>query len=320
MQTIVELRAGAHLYGTATPASDTDLKAVHIPPAADILLQRVRPTLTTARPARNQPTDTDRESHSLHRFLHLVGEGQPAALEMLFAPDDAMTAPPDPLWREVQALAPRLVSRRATVFLSYARQQAERYGAKGARAQTVRGALSLLMAAEARHGASAPLSLIEPDLAAFAAAHPHAALVDLPIGGDRVGRHLDLCGRRAPLHASLKWAREMAARLAAEYGARANAAGEGVDWKAMSHAVRVGVEALELLDTGRLRFPLASAPHLLAIKLGRVPYDSVAAEVERLLSAVSDAAARSTLPDEPDMAAAEALVLRAYRAEVLRLA
>lgn len=323
MRRIVELRAGSHLYGTATAASDMDLKAVYLPAARDILLQRARPTVTDERDRdqgeRNRPGDVDRESHSLQRFLDLVLAGQPIALEMLFAPDSAMTVPPAPLWREVQALAPRLVSRRATVFLRYGRVQAERYGAKGARAAAARQALSVLEAAEAAHGTTARLDLIEPELTALAADTPHAALVDVDVGGGRIVRHLDLCGRKAPLHASIKWAREMAARLLAEYGDRTRFAEHagGVDWKALSHAVRVGQEAVELLRTGRLRFPLAGAGHLLDIKLGHLPYEAVAAEVEQLLGAVEAAAATSTLPDEPDTAIVEALVLRAYRQQVL---
>ncbi len=323
MRRIVEIRVGSHLYGTATAMSDTNLRSVHVPAARDILLQRARPTVTgtRARPRgeRNQPGDTDHESYSLQRFLDLVLEGQPLALEMLFAPDAALTAPPDPLWREVQALAPRLVSRRATVFLRYCRQQAERYGAKGARAAAARQALSLLEAAEAVHGSAARLGQIEPELAGFVAGTPHAGLVDIEIGYGRHGRHLDLCGRRAPLHASLKAAREMAARLLAEYGARTLTAecDGGVDWKSLSHAVRVGQEAVELLATGRLGFPLAGAGHLLDIKLGRLPAGAVAAEIERLLAVVQDAAAASSLPEEPDAEAAEALVLRAYRRQVL---
>ena len=112
MRTIVELQAGSHLYGTATPDSGTDLKAVHLPAAADLLLQRALPVVTPRRERppgeRNGPDDIDRESHSLQHFLDLLLSGQPMALEMLFAPNGAMTAAPDPLWREVQALAPRL--------------------------------------------------------------------------------------------------------------------------------------------------------------------------------------------------------------------
>jgi hypothetical protein len=317
---VVELRAGSHLYGTATPASDTDLKAVYLPAARDILLQRARPTVTEERAKqrgeRNLPGDVDRESYSLQRFLDFVLAGQPLALEMLFAPDAVMTMPPDPLWRAVQALAPHLVSRQATPFMRYCRLQAERYGSKGARAAAARHALALL---EAAHGTTARLAVVEPTLAAFASGTPHAALIDLPVGGGRDMRHLELCCRKVPLHASIKAAREMAARLLAEYGARTLLAeqGGGVDWKALSHAVRVGQEAIELLTTGRLVFPLAGAGHLLEIKLGQVSYEAVADEIVHLLRAVESAAATSTLPDEPDREAAEDLVLQAYRQHVL---
>ena len=320
---LVEIRAGSHLYGTATPASDTDLKAGHLPAAHDILLQRARPTVTEERAKqrgeRNLPGDVDRESYSLQRFLEFVLAGQPLALEMLFAPNSVTTAPPDPLWRTVQALAPRLVSRQATPFLRYCRLQAERYGSKGARAAAARQALALLQDAEAAHGTTARLAAIEPALAAFVASTPGAALIDLPVGGGRDMRHLELCGRKVPLHASIKAAREMAARLLAEYGARTLLAEQegGVDWKALSHAVRVGQEAVELLTTGRLAFPLAGAGHLLGIKLGRVPYDAVADEITHLLGTVEAAAATSSLPDQPDRAAAEDLVLEAYRQQVL---
>ncbi len=322
-KTLMELRAGSHLYGTATPASDIDLKAVYLPTARDILLQRARPTMTdgpSKQPGeRNAPGDTDRETHSLQRFLDLVLAGQPLALEMLFAPDAALTGTPDPLWREVQALAPRLVSRQATTFLRYCRKQAELYGSKGARAAAARQVLAALQQAEAARGSATKLSHVEVELAALAVAAPHTALVDLDVGGGRIVRHLDVCGRRVPIHATIKAAREMAGRLFTEYGARSLQAEHdgGVDWKALSHAVRVGQEALELLSTGRLRFPLAGAQHLLAIKSGHVPYDAVAAEIEDLLRTVEAAAVTSTLPEQPDRDAAEALVLRAHRERVM---
>lgn len=46
MDPIVEMRFISHLYGTATPRSDFDLKAVYLPEARDILLQRMRPTVS----------------------------------------------------------------------------------------------------------------------------------------------------------------------------------------------------------------------------------------------------------------------------------
>jgi hypothetical protein len=93
-------------------------------------------------------------------------------------------------------------------------------------------------------------------------------------------------------------------RLVGDYGHRALQAErqEGVDWKALSHAVRVATEAIELLNTGSVIFPRPDAAHLLAIKTGRLSYQAVAAEIDELLPAVEDAATRSALPEQPDTA------------------
>lgn len=315
--------AGSHLYGTATPSSDLDLKAVVLPGACDILLQRVKPTATEGRSRapgeRNTPDDVDVEMHSLQRYLALLAAGQPIAVEMLFAPDAAFTVPPDPLWREVQSLGPRLLTRRIGVFLRYCRKQADLYGAKGARAATARRAVGVLTAAEAAHGAQARLERATAELEALAAEVPHVVVSDVEVQPGRLVRHLELRGRKTPYTATIRTAREAAERALAGYGRRAEEAErhDGVDWKALSHAVRVGREAVELLSTGRLRLPLIAAPHLLAIKLGRVSYGAVEAEIEALRDEVERAAERSALPDEPDHEAAEALVLRAHRRQVL---
>jgi hypothetical protein len=320
---IVEMRFGSHLYGTATPLSDRDDKGVYIPDAGDILLQRVRASLgespQKAPGEKNKAGDVDREIYSLQRYLELLAEGQTVALDMLFAPEDAMLREPAPEWREIVANAGRLVTRRAASFLRYCRQQANKYGIKGSRVAAARGALAMLSAAEAARGTAAKLGAAAAEVTAFAANREHVSLPDLPIPGGRLLRHLEICGRKMPFTSSIKSAREVAQRLVDEYGARALQAerNEGVDWKALSHAVRVGREALELLETGRITFPLPFAAEILAIKQGRRPYEAVAEEIEGLLEAVEGAALRSTLREEPDRDFIDGLVARAYRAAVL---
>lgn len=323
MDLVVEMRFGSHLYGTETPASDVDLKGVYVPAARDILLQRIAPSITES-PAkdageRNRPGDVDREYYSLHRYLSLLAAGQTVAIDMLFAPDTVMTAPPASVWRDIQASAGWFVSRRASAFVRYCRQQANKYGIKGSRVAAARGALALLGNGEARHGAAAKLAVLGAELESFVVATEHVALVDAVMPGDRVVRQLEVCGRKVPFTASIKTARDMVQRLVAEYGERAMQAEqhEGVDWKALSHAVRVGREAVELFTSGRIVFPLPYAEHLVSIKRGAVPYAAVADEIERLLDAVESAAATSQLPEVPDEAAMEELVVRVYRAKVL---
>lgn len=319
---VVEMRFGSHLYGTDTPHSDLDLKGVYLPEARDILLQRVQPTLVAprTRPAgeKNAAGDIDRETYSLDRYFALLAEAQTVALEMLFAPDAVMTRPPAPLWREIQANAPRLVSRRAAIFVRYCRQQANKYGLKGARVAAARTVLELLRESEGRLGTTARLSRIGPALQALAADTEHVTLTDMPLPGGRMVMHLDVCGRRAPFTASIKTARETVQRLVEEYGARALQAetNAGTDWKALAHAVRVGREAIELFETGRLRFPLSCAPHLRRIRAGAIAYATVAAEIEALVTAVEAAEAASRLPPEPDRGFIDAFVEAAYRRKI----
>jgi hypothetical protein len=108
--------------------------------------------------------------------------------------------------------------------------------------------------------------------------------------------------------------------LVEQYGKRALEAerNEGIDWKALSHAVRVGREALELFETGQIVFPLVCAPRLRQIKCGEISYREVATEIEALLEEIELVAGRSTLPAEPDVVAMEELVARAYRRQVDR--
>jgi hypothetical protein len=216
MDLIVEMQFGSHLYGTATPQSDLDFKAVYLPDARDILLQRVQNTITHApdKPdgEKNAPGDVDREIHSLQRYLELLAEGQTMALDMLFAPESAMTRPPSALWLEIQANAPRLVTRRASAFLRYCRQQANKYGIKGSRVSAARQALAVLVDAEAKYGTAAKLAVAESELEASIGTSEHEMLIDLPTPADTLVRHFEVCGKKMPFTSLIKSAREIAQR------------------------------------------------------------------------------------------------------------
>jgi predicted nucleotidyltransferase len=326
MELIVNMRFGSHLYGTDTPDSDLDLKGVYLPEAHDILLQRVKATVTSNRVKaaghKNQAGDVDSEIYSLQRYLHLLAEGQTVALDMLFAPDSVMTISPSPWWRQIQANGHRLISRRATSFVQYCRQQANKYGIKGSRVAAARKVLAFLTTAQERLGNTAKLELIATQLTELVAVTAHVKLMDLPSSGDRSVQHLEVCDRKISFSASLKTAREIAQRLVNEYGQRALQAerNEGVDWKALSHAVRIGREALELFQSGNITFPLPYADHILSIKRGKVPYETVATEIEQLVEEVEAAASASSLPEEPDQALIEDLVTRAYMHKINRSA
>lgn len=329
---IVEMKFGSHLFGTATPQSDLDYKAVHIPPAQDILLGRVKAVLTDNTKAnttvRNSAGDVDRESYTLQKFLNLAAEGQTVAMDMLFCTDELMVREPSPIWREIQRERGRLVTSRAASFVGYCRTQANKYGIKGSRMAAARATVELLSAALAKRGTVAPLTVIADELSAFVSGREHCSLVEIEqhinVASGNAARerrliwHLEVCNRKCPLTFSIKKAHEIYKGLFDEYGKRALAAelNSGVDWKALSHAVRVARECVELLTTGNITFPRPEREHLIAIKTGRLPYKEVAEEIEMLLPAAEEASANSCLRAEPDRAWIDAFVLRVYGDEV----
>jgi hypothetical protein len=308
MQTIVRIKFGSHLYGTSTPESDTDYMSVHLPSAREILLQQVADSLgndrKNARGQKNAPTDTDDESYSLQRYLQLLAEGQTVALDMLFAPSLELASP---LWHTIQANKDKLITKKSAAFVGYCRTQANKYGVKGSRVAAARAAMEFFeRLVRAGHNMQ-KVDDYRHELCELTG-DEHTKIVQGPAlpmdaaGVIRCETFFECCNRKVPFKASITTAYEMYKRVFDEYGARALAAekGEGVDWKALSHAVRVGWEAKELLLTGCITFPIPNAEYLVQIKQGKLPYKEVAELIEYLLEDVERCTEVSKLRDEPD--------------------
>jgi hypothetical protein len=83
------------------------------------------------------------------------------------------------------------------------------------------------------------------------------------------------------------------------YGHRAikAARNEGIDWKAISHAVRAALQVKEVLTAGTITFPLKEAEIVRSIKTGNMDYMTEAAPLlESLMDEVEILSAKSTLP------------------------
>ncbi|MCE9564638.1 MAG: nucleotidyltransferase domain-containing protein [Planctomycetes bacterium] len=141
--TIVRMQFGSHVYGTNVPTSDLDFKAVHLPPARDILLQRVKNAVHIStkqdRTLKNTAEDTDFESFSLQKYMKLLLEGQTIALTMLFTPERWIIEA-DPVWHEICEQKSLWLHRGVSAFAGYCRQQANKYGIRGSRVAASRAA------------------------------------------------------------------------------------------------------------------------------------------------------------------------------------
>lgn len=316
MKTVVSMKFGSHLYGTSTPESDLDFKAVHIPDAKDILLQRAMGSISDKRNKaegeKNLAGETDQESYSLQRFFELLVDGQTVAIDMLFAPEEMLLETSD-LWKLIQSKRHLLLTNKSAAFVGYCRTQANKYGIKGSRVAAARDAAKLFTETLALRGPQAKVRDIADDLVALVG--DHANIIHQKINSvGHIGIFFECCNRKVAFDGTIKQAAEVFERVHASYGQRAQLAqsNEGVDWKALSHAVRVGEEAIELMATGKVTFPLRNAEHILAIKQGHIPYVEVAKEIEELLVTVEAGSSVSILRDAADTEFIDGVVSSVY--------
>lgn len=324
LEIIVKLKFGSHLYGTAIPSSDLDVKAVYMPSVRDILLQSISPAIVVGPDKKagekNTCQDIDFEAYSPHKFLSLLAEGQIVALDMLFAPVEYFIDPPSPLWEQIQSVAYKLLNKKAASFVRYCRQQASKYGLKGCRVAAARQAENLLEKALKHYPASSKLNLLESELHKLSAQSEFIQLGTIENSEGIAAKYVEICDKKILFSASIKTAYEVVHKLAGQYGARALAAekNENVDWKALSHAVRIGYEAIEFLANHKITFPRPEALHLVAIKQGRIPFKEIALEIEQLLARVEEASLLSTLPDSYDPELINAFIADIYYQHILK--
>lgn len=322
---VVKMQFGSHVYGTNLPTSDLDLKAVYLPRAKDILLQRVRGAIVEKTKlddaAKNTSEDTDFEAFSLQRYMELLLEGQTVALDMLFTPEEWWLQSSG-LWLEIQRHRQQWLSSGITSFVGYARTQAAKYGIKGSRVAATREAIQLLDDLLSKSDPMDKLQAHWPSIEAFAAGREHVQIIEGVHSDNRPVKMLEVCNRKVQEHVTLKEARKVFQLIFDNYGKRALQAeqNEGVDWKAMCHAVRVCEQAHELLTSHAITFPRPEAPLLLKIRKGELPYPEVAAMLEAGMDRLEGSMRDSTLPKAPNHELAEALVVTAYSGRVMSFA
>jgi predicted nucleotidyltransferase len=89
----------------------------------------------------------------------------------------------------------------------------------------------------------------------------------------------------------------------------------GFDTKYAMHAVRLGYQGVELLETGRLTLPMPepTRSRVMAVRLGERSFDEVIAEIDEVQGRLTTALELTALPDEPDREAVDTFLVDAYR-------
>lgn len=304
--------AGSHLYGTSTPASDFDYKAVCLP-SLDDLLMNVKLTNRKEKPEGLGASDkmlageTETEYLPLQVFLDDVFAGQTYAVEVLFAllqgkaEFSQSTLFMAPLLPKFQQLASRFVTRDVKKMMGYAVGQAKNYGVKADRHATFALAYNLLMELDPMdEGGNLPAKrLADVDLTQLLAL-PYVKMTTIKNakGGYEDAPALEVCGKTFPLTNKVVTVAHSLILTLEQYGHRVKQfSGTGADYKALSHALRVAEQAVELVTTGKLVFPRPNAALLLEVKNGQHNVDDVLAKFEHMFETLDKEVAVSKLPE-----------------------
>lgn len=294
-QIIVKMLFGSHLYGTSTPDSDKDFKGIFLPSKEQIYLGKIPKSYNNAKKKaegeKNTADDVDIEIYSLHYFIKLACEGQTVAIDMLHAPDD-MIVEKSEIWDEIVKNREKFYTKNLKAFVGYARRQAAKYGVKGSRLNAAGEVLDILYNCHPYMKLKEIWNLLPVE--------EHCYMIeDNPQGI----KQYQVCGKIIQETASVEYAIGILQKFYDNYGKRAKMAAEnkGIDWKAISHALRAAYQIKQLLTENTITFPLKEADYLREVKQGKLHYmNEVAPKLEALMDEVEKLSEKSALPKKVD--------------------
>lgn len=307
MTVLFKAIAGSHLFGLDTKSSDKDYKGIYLPSKEEILLgnySSTRSSSTGVNDTKNSKDDVDVELYSLPKFFKMLHNGDTAALELLFTPDEFVVES-TPEWEYIRSFRSQLVSKKVSAMIGYARQQAAKYGIKGSRM----GELSIVIAKldELERSFDFPkpkLKLKWEELTEAFKKLRHVHEIELEMKTDQEDRKVpafDILGKKFDHHCTFQHVLQHLKRTYKEYGYRAREAkkNNGIDWKALSHAMRVMFQGRELLLTHTISLPHVGGRKdlLLSVKQGLVEFSEVSSMLEDQLQELEEIKVKSDLPE-----------------------
>ena len=316
-QEVMKCIFGSHLYGLETPASDMDYKGIFIPSAQSILAQKAPRNISHSTGddfTKNTADDVDTEMFSLHEFINLACKGETVAIDMLHCPDRMLRGRTDDLWRYIQSHRSKFYTTNMVAYIGYVRKQAAKYGVKGSRMATLAETIETVKRILADYEKHRPdcRNVIEKDvrIASIVRLLPqndHCRCITATSKKGEKQEFYQVMEKKFQYSLRVTELISILQKIYDTYGERAKMAmdNEGIDWKAVSHAIRAGEQIKEIYETGDLVYPLKNREFILDVKQGKLDFNTVVKPyLEKLVNEVealaSKIAAEGTLPKEVD--------------------
>ena len=283
-QLLYLIKFGSFLYGTQTENSDLDLKGIFLPSFESLILQNKVNSIsfsTGENSTKNCSDDVDIELWSLQYWLSLVGKWDTGGLDLLFSntnPDSVLFE-----WNFMDELFKNPLKlfdpKNVNSYIGYCNSQAKKYGIKGSRLGIVKQVYEFVGEYITLENEKFKLSTIVNKIIKQYGDNSLCFIKNIQDKDDVERPYLFLCGKQHQLSITIREFFERIKNNYEIYGERARLAekNNGLDYKALSHALRCINQYIQLLTIGEIKFPLTgkSLTNVMNIKNGNYSWKKI---------------------------------------------
>lgn len=338
---------GSKLYGTDSINSDTDIKGIFLPDINDLILNKAPKHFVSSskicKNDKNDKNDIDETYYSIQYFLELLAAGETNVMDLFFSftNKNCILYASDEWKNNFNEILNHCISKNVNKYMSYCKSQCQKYSIKGDKLNNYFAFLKMCeyyINDKNEHGA--PETLYNILCKAF---HLDSLKHLIPnVGEDRVkvefgktaanynfGEHcyfttannkesyISISDIKFTLSDSVKSAYHKCKNVIDSYGQRAKAAAsnDGSDLKALSHCVRVLLQVEELIETGKIIFPLKHADFIKSIKYNtsHLTRDEIMEWIEKKIEYINVQLEKSTLREKADFNWIKNFILTCYK-------
>lgn len=269
--------------------------------------------------SKNTSDDVDEVYFSLPKFMKMAAAGETIAIDMLHCNDKNLLESSE-TWKFLHNNRSKFYTKNMKSFLGYCKKQASKYNTKGSRLRAMEDFLKIIEDAKGQEVRTFRLDTLKEKVVELAKNSEFITVSDYFYKGDKkVEReHVEVCGSKYDFTTPLAQVYLSVKTKYDAYGHRAQQAKEnkGIDWKAVSHAIRAAYQLKEIYETGDLKYPLKNRDFILKVKLGELDYTTeVAPVLEALIEEVQGLAYQSNYPEMVDKSWCESVVLHYLKSQ-----
>lgn len=281
MTPLFKIKHGSYLYGTNTASSDIDFKTVYLPNLKDMLVGKKLEIYKERISGKNERTKADEveeEFIPLQIFAQHFLKSQTYALELAFAYKDNNIHYFDPDYKElidklINDLISKFLTKNISEMVGYAKSQSLKYSLKGDRLGEIEKLISITefwIKSNKEQCTNIGLAAIAKDYYSGNDTTKSVYITEMTSSRTNITEPaLSIGNKLYALRTKLPHFLKAMKILKEKYGQRADDSKEGIDWKSVSHAIRIVMQSNELVTTGKMTFPVPDANLLLEIKNGK---------------------------------------------------